>query len=614
MAEAPLAAARWQRILDERILPSALHAAVPQNRPVMVLVAGQPAAGKTSTADFVHTGLGARGGAVRVASDLYKPFHPAYQSLVAADPRTAGRLVRSDVRAWAAAVEERVRAGRFDMVVETALADPDEVRAQVAAARAAGYRIEVMVVATAPAWSQLGIAERYIAQVHTDGAGRYVGWDNHDRCLEQLVATLAVVEDECLAERVSVVRLGGDVLYTNTRTPGGAWELPAAASAVVAREHGRPWTAKESRAFEVRRVAVDRALADQRVADDHRLAAVRDTARALALAEPVRRTTQPLRTPPGTAHHRLSAAEHRQIFEEDIVPLLLDDIVPSERPVAIFVLGQPGAGKTRIAHTILHGHHGGSRPTHLSGDNFKSAHPDYFELMSTHPRTAGELIREDYQAWQRQAFGYVRERRGSVLIEIAPGSAASFAKEVAGFRRAGHRIEVVAMAVRAADSRQGTALRYAAMHTKGVPARFTTASGHDRCLAAVQQVLAAVDTGTEVDSVLVVKRGHEVIYRNQRGPDGRWEKTGRAALAHLLETTRPYTDTEARLFAERHRYLAARLPQYRHDLAQIAALAAPLMPPHLRPAQLTAAGPATSLPLPRRAGGQGPDSSASRSA
>ncbi|MFH9089083.1 zeta toxin family protein [Streptomyces sp. NPDC017673] len=65
-------------------------------------------------------------------------------------------------------------------------------------------------------------------------------------------------------------------------------------------------------------------------------------------------------------------------------------------------------------------------PTHITSDDFKFSHPDYLQLLREEPRTASARIRPDYRAWQAQAEAYVRERRGDVVIEIAPASAAGF--------------------------------------------------------------------------------------------------------------------------------------------------------------------------------------------
>ncbi|WP_327241109.1 zeta toxin family protein [Streptomyces sp. NBC_01320] len=157
-----------------------------QDRPLVVIVGGPPGAGKTGVANLVQAALDHRGGAVRIGRDLYKPAHRQYAALLDADVRTAGAKVRPDTSRWQAAVEEHVRAHGFDAVVESALADEDELRAVSAAYRRSGHRIEVVVVATAEALAQLGVLDRYLV-----GGFRYVSWENQDACTEGMLRTLA---------------------------------------------------------------------------------------------------------------------------------------------------------------------------------------------------------------------------------------------------------------------------------------------------------------------------------------------------------------------------------------------------------------------------------------
>ncbi|WTO32984.1 zeta toxin family protein [Streptomyces achromogenes] len=64
-------------------------------------------------------------------------------------------------------------------------------------------------------------------------------------------------------------------------------------------------------------------------------------------------------------------------------------------------------------------------------------------------------------------------------------SAAAFTAGAMLYRQAGYRVELVVLAVHAADSLQGTAERYARLSGHGAPARFTTAGGHDAHFAAL---------------------------------------------------------------------------------------------------------------------------------
>ncbi|WP_309234420.1 zeta toxin family protein [Streptomyces lunaelactis] len=113
-----------------------------------------------------------------------------------------------------------------------------------------------------------------------------------------------------------------------------------------------------------------------------------DAERTFALAEPVRRIAQARTEPPGFDYHRLSAAEHQWIFDELIVPSYLSDITAQERPMAVYVMGPPGAGKTRAARLVQRALRG-RRPTRIVGDDFKVSHPDYLRLLQESPRTAG---------------------------------------------------------------------------------------------------------------------------------------------------------------------------------------------------------------------------------
>ncbi|MGW3046263.1 zeta toxin family protein, partial [Kitasatospora sp. NPDC001159] len=586
----------------EMILPQAFAGALPQVRPVVVFVAGQAGSGKTLVVDLVQAALAHRGGAVRVDRDAYKAVHPSYPGFLVEDVRTAGVRVRADTYGWQARLEEQVRKGRFDAVVEAALGRPEEFLAEIAAYRRAGYRVEIVALAVPEALSQLGVLDRYL-HLAVEGRARYVAWDNHDACAAALPAALAEVETGHLADRVTVVRRGTDTLleavYANELDAGGRWVGPARAAQTVVAERTRPWGAVETGRFRRELAASERRVHDPRIPADWALAVGRDAERAAALAEPVRRTAQALPQAPGVAYHRLSADEHEFVFEAMVVPTMLSAIVSQENPVVVYVAGQPGAGKTRTARLVQRTVH---QPVHLVGDYFKVLHPDYLQLLRTDPRRASEPIRTDYRAWQARAEAYVRERRGNLVIETTPADPERFAAEAQKFRRAGYRVELVVLAVRAADSRQGTAHRYARLSALGVPARFTTAAGHDAHYRVLSDVVAAAEELAAVDQVTVLRRDTSALYQSRPTNGGGQPGHGAAALALLAEQARPYTNEEAAAFWAVQRALHAAMPQYRDDLNAIATQALPLMPDALRPRRLEMPSAVPALPVPTRPG------------
>ncbi|MFI9366507.1 zeta toxin family protein [Kitasatospora sp. NPDC053057] len=600
MAPDVLSGAESEAVLRRLILPGVFVRGLPQVRPVVVFVAGQAGSGKTLVVDLVHAALSRRGGAVRVDRDAYKAVHPRYRRFLAEDVRTAGVRVRTDTYGWQAQLEARLRQDRLDAVVEAALGRPEEFLAEIAAYRRAGYHVEIVALAVAEAFSQLGVLDRYL-HLAVEGRARYVGWDNHDACAAVLPDALAAVEAGHLADRIFVVRRGTETVlesvYANELDTDGRWVRPARAAQAVLAERARPWGAAESGRFRRELAACERRAGDSRIPGDWALAVSRDAERAAALAEPVRRTAQPLRQAPGVDYHRLSTDEHDFVFDAVVVPTMLNAVVGQEKPVVVYIAGQPGAGKTRAARLV---HRSLSSPVHLVGDYFKVLHPDYLQLLKTDPRRASEPIRADYRAWQAKAEAYVRERRGNLVIETTPADPAKFAAEAQAFRRAGYRVELLVLAVRAADSRQGTAHRYARVSGRGVPARFTTAAGHDVHFHVLPDVVAAAEELAVVDQVTVMRRDTTALYRSQ--PTRLRPRHPAAALALLAEQARPYTDQEAAAFWAVQRALHAAMPQYRDDLVAIGAQALPLMPAALRPRRLEVPSVGAALPVPARPG------------
>lgn len=231
------------------------------------------------------------------------------------------------------------------------------------------------------------------------------------------------------------------------------------------------------------------------------------------------------------------------------------------------MLGQPGAGKTAASAVVLRAMRPGA--VLVSSEDFRGFHPDYARLLAERPRTAGALLRADYRAWQSAAEEWLQSRSADVVVEAAPATGTELLAAASRFQATGYRVEMLVLAVRAADSRQGTAHRYARGLEQGLPSRFTTAHGHDRCYRALAALAAALDHHPAVHAVTVTDRDVRTL-RNRQG--------GTAAMLER-ERRRPYTNAEAARFAAVQRRLWASLPQHRAELTDITALAAPLLPP-----------------------------------
>ncbi|MEU9062422.1 zeta toxin family protein [Streptomyces sp. NPDC048430] len=582
------------KILRSQILPLWAGRAVTQTWPVVLLIAGPPGSGKSTACEVLKAALDRRGGSVLIGRDLYKPAHPAYEHLLRCDDRTAGVRVRPDVLRWQAEVEEYVRSQRMDAVVETPVADPDQVRPYLRS----GYRVEVLVIAEPKAVTELSTLDRYLRQVAEAGVGRFVSWGNQDACRARLPESLRVIEHEQLAHRVTVARRDLQVLYTREH----ASPAPPGAHLALLAEQGRSWTAPETWGFRRQVSNLEQRLHPSVSTRERRLAVTGGIDRVQALAEPVRRSAQPLSAPPGVDYHRLSADEHDFIFDELIVPMHLSSITAHDRPVALYVVGAQGAGKSHAAR-LLRRVLGERRPTRIEGGMFKAMHPDYRRLLEEEPRTASSRIRRDYRRWQERAEAYVRARRGDLLIEMAPDNVDHFLDSARRTRHDGYRVELLVLGVRTADSRLGTASRCAEVARLGGSPRFTQGAAHQRSSAVLTDVVrAAEETPHVVESVSIVRRDLTAVYRNHRTVGGGWLRPPQGADVVEQELVRPYTTQEALWFLNTVQRLQGEMPQYRDDLVQIAAQARGLMPGYLRPRALACVVPVAALPVLSRQG------------
>ncbi|MFI5711785.1 zeta toxin family protein [Kribbella sp. NPDC051620] len=240
-----LTEAENEQIFRSRIVRTALDG-TRQDRPVVVFVAGQTGAGKTSVTELATTALARRGTPVNINLDTYKPQHPRYDQLVAEDDLTAGAYTSIDGHKWMEKAEAYAIEQRFDVVMESAMRDPRDFEEPARRFRAAGYQVEVLIVAVHESQSRLGALDRYVQQQNEFGSGRFIDPQIHDACYDGVLRASDAIDDERLADRVFVVRRDAQVVYSNQLGPDGQWQRPAGTAEAVAAERNRPWSPQET--------------------------------------------------------------------------------------------------------------------------------------------------------------------------------------------------------------------------------------------------------------------------------------------------------------------------------------------------------------------------------
>ncbi|WP_433165399.1 zeta toxin family protein [Kribbella sp. CA-247076] len=214
-----------------------------QEGPVVVVVTGPPGDGKGAVGALVEEVLVGRGRRpVRVAVDLYQPHWPVLRTSLASEPAEDSYYTADGLR-WTAKALAYAREHRYDVILETPLLEANDV----VEFTAAGYRVEVAIVAVPEAVSRLGVLDRHLRELEVYGYGRLADPALHDAACQRVLDVAEAVDRERIVDDVAVLRPDGELL-----------DAPTSVKATVEEERGRSWTAAESRQFLDRLAEVQR--------------------------------------------------------------------------------------------------------------------------------------------------------------------------------------------------------------------------------------------------------------------------------------------------------------------------------------------------------------------
>ncbi|KAB5570749.1 zeta toxin domain-containing protein, partial [Coniochaeta sp. 2T2.1] len=223
----------------------------------------------------------------------------------------------------------------------------------------------------------------------------------------------------------------------------------------------------------------------------------------------------------------LSPSASRHIFTTEILPqelipvLQLHHQTPNLQPLAVLIVGQTGAGKTRLAPLLLSAMRttrpNRGPPAHFIADTYKAYHPSYTSILSTNPSLASAATGTDARRWLTMACEYAAERKLDVLVESACRHPDDFCTLAALFHEKGYGVAVAILAVPEALSRLGILVRFhmdlPEAKSGRLPLRLTPRKVHDDSYKGLEEAARFVDEGGAVDGVVVVRRGNGVAYR-----------------------------------------------------------------------------------------------------
>ncbi|MEU1121852.1 MULTISPECIES: zeta toxin family protein [unclassified Streptomyces] len=277
--------------------------------------------------------------------------------------------------------------------------------------------------------------------------------------------------------------------------------------------------------------------------------------------------------------YRLTEAENRRVFAEHIAPDLLTGQEPQRQPTTVVLLGQQGAGKTRISAVIAEQLSGRGGYVDLDSDLYKSYHPAYAELMRLDDQEMARHIGPDARQWTHQARALAQANRVNILAHDTAGDPEFSAGLLREYRAEGpRRIEVVALGVPRALSDQGVLNRYYEQVQDRGQGRLSVPEKVEAAYSGMMTYADIVDRDRLADSVTVYRRGEsKPRYANVLTETGEYAHPPhfRTALREARNT--PLTARDTLQFLRIQDKLREGLPAFRDQLAVIDQQVAPLL-------------------------------------
>ncbi len=232
--------ARLRQVFDAAVR-AAIFPSAPTGDPLLVLLGGQPAAGKTRAQAAI---LAEHPELVSITGDDLRAYHLGYRDLAVNDPLampsatapTSSGLVRL-------ALDHAIEHG-YPVLLEGTFRDPEMVTGTASRFSAAGYRVEVVAVATPALVSRLAAEERFL-RARRGEVGRWTPPEAHEKALVGSPEVVTALEALSVVARIQVYARDQG-LYDNHRTEAGTWEHPPRAAEVLRGEQTRQLTPTEA--------------------------------------------------------------------------------------------------------------------------------------------------------------------------------------------------------------------------------------------------------------------------------------------------------------------------------------------------------------------------------
>ena len=205
-----------------------------------------------------------------------------------------------------------------------------------------------------------------------------------------------------------------------------------------------------------------------------------------------------------------SDAEFEEAKYRIIEHTLSDSMNPRKHPYCNLVVGQPGAGKTRLVNISMEELSGDA--VYINGDSYLKFHPRYEDLQK---RYGDKSVIHTQQFSARMTEALIEElsnRRYNLIIEGTLRTTLVPVKTKQLLEGKGYTVSLLAMLVRPEISYLSTIKRYAMMKETGLVPRKTPKEHHDLVVSAIADNIHVLYKQRHFEDIRIYNRQGDLLY------------------------------------------------------------------------------------------------------
>ena len=211
----------------------------PTENPKVVLLGGQPGAGKSGLENMVNI----KKNYVSISGDDYREYHPRFKEINLEYGREASKYTQQ----WAAEITEKLikelRKEKYNLIIEGTLRTAELPLKEANAFKKAGYEVELNVVVVKPEKSRLGTLERYEAMLKQGKVPRMTPKEHHDLVVNNIGNNLEIIYNSKAFDNIKLFDRENNLLYNYKESPN------VNPKDILNKEFNRVWKKEEIEKF-----------------------------------------------------------------------------------------------------------------------------------------------------------------------------------------------------------------------------------------------------------------------------------------------------------------------------------------------------------------------------